>query len=251
MPDHVAATLIVHALPRSGARAVMELIVDQGLVNGEDDAETGVLLGVPYCAHDWAAGALDHIEGVFDGIPTASWTAWYDPDSDGLGELRRFVPGLGMFRAACDEDGDTVFYAKKIKAAVTAGLVGTPGTLTSVQPLHDPIGQKWVDAIDAMGSTAKLRVTPPPVYEVLWDRRTGIVEIEPATGGNEIELQGPISTHRIGKDPRERSAVALRIEEFLREQGWVRTDEDWTTMARHRLWSTAAYRLADVTEVSA
>lgn len=261
MADHVSATLIVHQLPRQGARAVMALIEDQGLIDGEDDATTGVLLGIPYCAHDWAAGALDHIEGVFGGIPAAAWTAWYDPDSDGLGELRRFVPGLGMFRAACDEDGDTIFYAKKIKAAITAGLVGTPGTLTSVQPLHDLIGQKWVDALDVMAATSKLRVTPPAAFEVMWDVRSGTVEIEPSEGdgdGDEITLAGPKARPlpRGAGMPSQEGRVMWRrgsttlINDFLREQGWT-VAAPWEQWRRDRQWTTTAYRTADVTEVSA
>lgn len=238
MSDHVSATLIVHALPRQHARLVMDLIEEHGLTDGLDAAEDGVLLGVAYTAHDRASGALDSIEAVMSKIPQAAWTAWYDPDSNGLGELRRFVPGLGMFRAACDEDGNAVFYSSKIQAALKTEQIP--------QALYDLIGQKWIDAIESMNACLKLHVTPPPVYSLEWDRKTGDIDIA-GRGGYTVGYDGPTAAPATA--PVSPGAAEEQIEKFLAARGWIVVDE-WASAFRGRLWSTQVYR-ADDCEVSA
>lgn len=144
--------LFIHDCPDDQAPALMDAIVtaDPALHVGWEGpyAERGALnIGVPYTARGtYLDAASDVAEHLIAHAPGAWFTAWTDPDEDGLGEMVRYVPSLGRHDAECDAEGQAVFREQEITQWVISG-----------KSIDDLTGARWTQAI--LGSTDQRVIT--------------------------------------------------------------------------------------------
>lgn len=80
----------------------------------------------------------EHLAALAEAAPNATWWGYESPYGDWLGEVLMHTPALGVWRGNCDDNGDPVFHAEKIRDA-----------MDSDQSLDDLLGVAWTDAIVA------------------------------------------------------------------------------------------------------
>lgn len=150
MGDYTALQLFVHDCPADQAAALVDVIVDHELhVDWEGPyAEPGELhIGTPYTSR-WAAGSesQDLADALIEAAPGAKFTTWTDPAYEWLGTVVRYTPELGRHQAECDAEGNAVFSASELLAAV-----GNHPALAAY------IGEPWSRALT--GSTDERTIT--------------------------------------------------------------------------------------------
>jgi hypothetical protein len=163
-------------------------------------------------AHDVIArfAKIDHA--------AVSWEVYQGVDEDGyLGDMFRHTPELGDWRGSCDDSGDPLV---EINAVRTAREKFGDGPQFAEAILR-AAGEPWAAEFASYGLTKDSHVEPPQLVDILWDRKTGTVEID----GTDYP-GGPVlySTS---------ATMADEAEEMLR--GWLERN-GWT------LHTSTAYR---------
>lgn len=119
--------------------------------------------GGGYTDNDASCGIVnDYAVGLAANTPNSVFVAWEDPKYEWLGVLIMHVPGLGVYVAECDADGNPVMSAQSILEMLDT--VGDNGTVADVRVLlNHNLGKPWFDAIAALPEQPnKVRVAPDP-----------------------------------------------------------------------------------------
>lgn len=120
MSDRTHLTLKISDCPASQAQAVIDLIDQHGLHPECDQpgqpADDQLGLGLAYMDHEVTCGSAQEISTHLQRVaPEASWEVHEDPAYEWFGDLYRFTPGLGVFTAECDAQGEPVFTPAQIR----------------------------------------------------------------------------------------------------------------------------------------
>src|SRR3954464_13799885 len=110
MGDWTSGAVTIHACPPHRVRTVLDALDEYDLYY-EDAANNATLhLGAHYCADELRCGsAADLADELIKAAPEVAFTVYEEPAYEWVGTSCTYVPGLGLFSADCDTDGDVLF----------------------------------------------------------------------------------------------------------------------------------------------
>jgi len=148
MGDRTAGQLTVYWSTPKDAQVVMAFIEDIFTsVEWTAPIEPDKLLlgGERYTVEETDIGMVFNATLARD-APDTAYFMWVDPKYEFLGDLEVHVPGLGVYSAPCDADGNPVHTWEAIKAF----LDGLPDTVDDIAAeIGKLYGRPWYDAIAA------------------------------------------------------------------------------------------------------
>lgn len=131
MGDQTCVQLIVYACPPDQTRAIRQQIDNYDLTEHEQRCisapgqvhsrwenlpEDQIMLNHLYLGTSVPCGSADDIGAALaEEAPGAIWEVWEDPKYEWLGDLRRYAPSLGLFKAECGSDGQPLFTATELR----------------------------------------------------------------------------------------------------------------------------------------
>jgi hypothetical protein len=236
MGDYVTFGLTVYRCPPEHAEVFLDVIADYNLRPVEARKRGRILhLGVTYAPRDGARSGIAHdVIARFANVDHAAvaWEVFQGVDGDGyLGDIFRHTPELGDWRGSCDSSGDPLV---EINAVTNARQkYGTAGP-TFAYAILRAAGQPWADEFAGYGLTKDSHVEPPKIVDVLWDRKTGTVEVD----GTD-HPDGPVLYSANATLGDEAKGMLTR---WLDAHGWTLHGNVQTVGRAGRVWETAAYR---------
>ena len=139
MADRTSARLIIHDCPADQVRAVLDVIRNYDLTDEGQPKDDRITLGESWSAYEISCGSASEIDSALQATaPGASWTVWEDPAYEWLGDIYRYVSGLGSWSAQCNADGEPVFTRRAVRDAMTEGV------------LAHLFGDVWTEAIQTL-----------------------------------------------------------------------------------------------------
>lgn len=237
MADLINCGLTIYACPAPEARHFLDVIEEWGLYGAATTKGDSIKLGAVYRNEDaTTTGAAYDIAGRLQkDAPGSTWEVWQGVTRDGEpGAIFRHTPMLGDWAGNCDDAGHPTVTSGQIRRAFEL-YDRDAGRLRAIE---SAIGQQHADAFAALPAGA--RVTPPKVFDVIWDRRDGEVSVDdPDTGADVVIFKdAPRGLTRI---PPILDALRGEAAAFLAARGWT-VSEQWTGFASGRIQCTNAYR---------
>lgn len=145
MSDRTCATATIHFCPPHRRRGVLKILVSHGLDDETPEADgttaEGVTVGEAYVCHEIPCGsAAECVDDLIHCAPEVAFTIYEDPAYEWVGTVWIYVPGLGLFVAACDTSGEPMFTQQQVLA-----LESGPDEVRRAG-----LGVPWRDAIAAL-----------------------------------------------------------------------------------------------------
>jgi hypothetical protein len=126
--DRSSLQVLVYAVADEDRTAVSEILAAHDL-RPDWDGETSapLVLGTCYGAHESPLGEVrELVHELLEQAPSAAFEAWQDPHPTADGEYLAHVPGVGMYFADCDAQGNP----HADVTALTEHLAGLPAGTT-------------------------------------------------------------------------------------------------------------------------
>src|SRR5262245_48152257 len=117
-------------------------------VDWSDPVPAQLEMDRPYTLSDAPLGTLKEVTtGLRQAAPGVSFTAWADPDSEGLGELIAFTPEFGEYTSCCDAGGDPVFTLDQVTKVIEDAAAGTGRDAAHKikNAIYQAMGGPWLD----------------------------------------------------------------------------------------------------------
>lgn len=212
MADTTSAGVTIHACPPHRVRSVLDILDEYGLHLDHSDAtehtaagERAILiLGTGYEIHEFRAGdAVELADVLIQRTPEIVFSLHEEPAYEWVGTCCTYVPGLGVFIAACDTSGEAMFTQSDILR-----LDDEPD-----ETRRGALGVPWLTAITALPEGT---VCEPEPFATHWNRGSGTVHVLSGTPlGASLVLAAP--------------GDAAAVDTVLAEHGWLRANE-WTDL---------------------
>jgi hypothetical protein len=236
--DAINCGLTVYQCPPWYAQIFLDAIEEHGL-DGPTDG--GIRLGETYDAASGSAttgAAFDICVALAPTLAECAWEVWQGVTYEGHpGRIFRHTPLLGTWEGSCDNEGDPALTDSQIKKI----FAKYESNSARVFALGRELGHPWAEAFEQYPAGEIVR--PPKLHEVVWDRRTGTVEI------GDDEFEGPTYLGKDARDIAHERAEGVRIlRDWLAARGWRIYVEHGipghglTVSARGRIWEWQVYR---------
>lgn len=154
MGDYSPFQLQIHSV--GNGREALEFanfIANFGLGQNWDSNHNGTaptelyLTGTTYGDSDASTGIYEDATALAAKVPNSVYVAWTDPKYEWLGTIVIHVPGLGVFTADCNADGQPVMSNNALQELIDQ----QPDDMTIAEfreVLGKATGQPWFDAIE-------------------------------------------------------------------------------------------------------
>ncbi|HEV7628474.1 MAG TPA: hypothetical protein VGO89_18420 [Streptomyces sp.] len=150
MVDQTAVNVTVHWCPPHSVQALLdvlgkhdlgELFSSDVVVSDEDGKLVRLVLGRVYGAWEteWDRSA-ELANELIEAAGEAAFTVFEVPCYDRVGQTHCYVPGLGMFSAACGTDGSPLFYLN--------GMLRIADAPEAIRRIA--LGEPWRLAVESM-----------------------------------------------------------------------------------------------------